>query len=376
MTTSRTRIALLFIDALPYFASRTLDLSLPAHFQPLVPSLGYSVNAKAEMFAGLTPDEFGVFNEYQYVDRAASISSSLLGPIDRLPGIAWALRRSLSRGLRIQLNNIPFAWRGNFVRSGANAYESTFSLPSIFSAGAVTMVRYSDLDLEDRDSIVAARLMEALSHRDDVVFAAFPDLDRTLHRHGFGPEFDARVQFYRGMINAVVDKADSTIICSDHGMCDVTSSIDIEGDLRTIGRGSDMRWFLDSTILRVWKVTDAQCSALHEVATRHSIQVLTADERSSYGVVSPQFGDVIAIAPLGAVFSPNFYGRSRSRGMHGYWPMDESQWGLIGVTGALEPIARRQLPGPTSALQCYDFLTEQCTGNTEPRLGRSSVSDR
>jgi hypothetical protein len=366
MTTPRTRIAVLFIDALPYFTASSFGSAESFHFQPLVPSLGYSVNAKAEMFAGLTPDKFGVFNEYQYVDRPPSFGARLLAPIDRLPLIAWALRRVISRGLRIQLNNIPFAWRGNFVRAGANAYESDFVLPSIFNSNPIRMIRYSDLNVEDRDSIVADRLMSALEDSPDVVFAAFPDLDRTLHRHGFGAAFDARVTFYDGLIGAVTEKADSTIVCSDHGMCDVTASIDILDRLRQISAKSHMRWFLDSTILRLWNVSDAQRSAIGELATINSLKVLTLPERESYGVVSAQFGDLIAIAPLGSVFSPNFYGRSRSRGMHGYWPLDESQWGLIGVSGLLAPTARRKLLEPIGALQCHDFLQEQCSAPPAP----------
>lgn len=360
MSEARTRIALLFIDALPFFASHTLKSLSETHCRPLIPSLGYSVNAKAEMFAGLSPDEFGVFNEYQFIDRSPSAASRLLGPIDRLPLLAWALRRSVSRGLRIQLNNIPFAWRDNFVRAGANAYEAHFSFPSIFADSSIQMVRYSDLNLEDRDAVVAERLRHALERGPDIVFAAFPDLDRTLHRHGFGSAFDARVSFYDVLIDEIKSQVDSLVVCSDHGMCDVTAAIDIIGPLRDIGTNSAMRWFLDSTMLRAWNVSDAQRSAIYKLATQHGIRILTLEERAHYGVKSSQFGDLIAIAPLGSVFSPNFYGRSRSRGMHGYWPVDESQWGLVAVAGALEPVARCKLPGPTSALQFYEFLQEEC----------------
>jgi hypothetical protein len=333
MSSSSRKLVILFIDALPFAQFEAVDPQSLLDWSPMKPGLGYSVNAKAEMFAGLSPDEFGVFNEYQYKDSVRDLRSRILSPIDRLPTLAWLMRRVISRASKVQLNNIPFGWRHCFVRAGANAYEIDFPFPTIFNSTEIHMVRYSDLYVEDRDSIVAARLHDALSTNVDAVFAAFPDLDRTLHRFGFGPESEMKMGFYRDLIEQLGERAERIVVCSDHGMSDVSSSIDVFGRLDRLGRRSSMRWFIDSTIVRVWNPTDSQLDEMLRLFGQHALRVLDDDERLALGVSSRQFGDLIALAPIGSVFSPNFYGRSRSKGMHGYWPDDSSQWGVFGVRG-------------------------------------------
>lgn len=352
-----TPLVILFVDALPADAFARVGAGQWDVSAPMMPGLGYSLNVKAEMFAGLTPDELGVFNEYQRVNDRRKRSGAFLGFLDKWPVLAWGVRRAVSRVARVQLSNIPFAWQSEFARRGVNAYEPAFDRTSLFSTGQVFRVGYSDLGrVDDRDAVVGDRLTRALGERHSVIFAAMPDLDRTLHQTGFSPQVERRLEFYTRIVEQVRSSATSLVLCSDHGMCAVEDHIDVNAIMSRFAT-DEMRWFIDSTMLRVWGGTAGRLDSLRQRLDELGVRTLTAEDRQEYAVRNPAFGSLIAVAPIGSVFSPNFYGRSQSKAMHGYLPEDPSQWGGVAASGPVAEVGRAVLSSPCRPVGVYEFLT-------------------
>ena len=330
------RIAVVFIDSLPPDAAERLAVP-GAEWRPMRAGLGYSVNAKAELFAGLVPDDLGLLNEYSLVGEPSWTPRALLAPLDRFPRASWLVRRGLRLLTGGQVENIPFGQRRFFERRGVTAYSTGFPHRTVLDA-VDARVLYTDVTARDRDAVVAQRLLTALDGSASTFFGAFPDLDRTLHETGFdGPGYAARLAFYAPLLRQVAERVDDLVIVSDHGMAPVRRTIDVVEPLRRLG-DRHLLSFVDSTMVRLWC-----CSGRPEglTALRDDLGLLELDEqeRGRFGVRSRDFGDVVLLAPEGAVLSPNSYGRFRSfrpgaTAMHGYHPSSAAQVGVLGGTGS------------------------------------------
>ena len=60
-------ILVIFIDAMPFYEGASLAERLNAKsYKKVTPGIGYSINVKTEIFAGIGPDEVGYFCEWVF----------------------------------------------------------------------------------------------------------------------------------------------------------------------------------------------------------------------------------------------------------------------------------------------------------------------
>ena len=92
----------------------------------------------------------------------------------------------------------------------------------------------------------------------------------------------------------------------------------------------DILFFLDATMLRVWYLNPSKKGDFEKfVLSDKRICKLSEKEREQYRIVSREFGDdIFTIVSDEYMFAPSFYGRKMVRGMHGYLPKFESQYGI------------------------------------------------
>ena len=335
---------IVFVDGLPY-AERSHLNSIQRFLKwnrPLQPGFGYSVNVKAELFAGARPDEAGFLNEWSY--RAGQGYRWL-----RVPRPVWALlsksravRRGISKVLSFlaneDLRNIPLPLLHSLVRTGVNAYERTFPGDTLLSRNALQ--RYLHTELGGDGKACAALCGDVRNTGAEPVraFLALAELDHIFHRDGKdSPAYTDYIAWLDEQLETIwellVKRANSPGLCvvSDHGMAPVERAVTFELEEAVSGVGSRYGYFVDATMARVWV---SESSALSEIrswldGSGMPGRCLDAEERKQWAISSNEFGDLIFLLDEGVTFAPNFFGDRPCRAMHGYWPSLESQQGLI-----------------------------------------------
>jgi hypothetical protein len=157
----------------------------------------------------------------------------------------------------------------------------------------------------------------------DLAFLYCAELDGIMHRegpqgHSAEPAFEriaTNIQRARETLASDGSRV-TTLVVGDHGM----SKVDVFIDPRNlVTRVSDLRLFVDSTMLRVWG-TESQLSRVRLEIEREGWDGLwlEADDLASRNVPKNHvFGKAMFVLPEGAIFAPSFLG-GRVSGMHGY----------------------------------------------------------
>jgi predicted AlkP superfamily pyrophosphatase or phosphodiesterase len=359
------RSLIVFIDALPFDSLGGAPfLARMATARPLVPGFGYSVNIKAELFAGLTPDDLGVLSEWTLKDGRFARRKRwwrALAPLSRFPFVDRAAHYALSRALGARLFAIPFGFLPHFDVTIPAAYEDGFPRPSLFNGGrTIARVLYSrHRATEARDRAVFDDALRAVRERTDAsVFVAFAGLDEALHAHGVtGDGFAATLAELDGLVARLAGeflsrtKGGRVVVLSDHGGADVTREIAIDLE-RAVGPAgpSTYLYFVDSTMLRVWTFNDAaRARVLEFLRDLPGGRILPTDERERLAVASPGLAEILFLLDEGAIFNPSFFGRERVAGMHGYHPELPRQRGVFCVNVAIDD-------PPTRAREVFPFL--------------------
>ncbi|MEX2446266.1 MAG: alkaline phosphatase family protein [Dehalococcoidia bacterium] len=359
---------IVFVDGLGAEAAeeRRLFRSLPDH-RAVVPGLGYSVNIQAELFAGTTPDDAGFFCHWQYApqgSRAAAVRPLLEAWSALVPAHSWLdvqAHRALARGLGMDALRIPLrelAW----LRRTGDYHTVTGDCDLFRSAHLVSWAR-AERPVGRRDAVVFEQALALLRRRvERPVVATLVDFDAVGHDPGpRTPPFEAAAQQLDVRVSRLVEALDAyapdapVVVLSDHGQTAVRDALDLALD-RTLGRPAPGRWvsFIDSTVARVWSPDPALLGRAREALEAHA-HVLSEDERRRFGVTSRRFGDLITVAPEGAVFRPSHVsGRSISPGMHGYHPDTPSQWAAWASRGVPVPDTPR-----LSTLEAHGALTSR-----------------
>jgi len=208
--------AIVFIDAFAYnYLPYARFMQTFTHKARLIPGLGYSVNVKAELFAGLQPKDVGYFCMWAYSPNSKFKKwhpfLKLLKPCSLNYIVDRASHKILSKVFKTDLFNIPFEYLYLFDSfSGVSAYDGRFKYPCLVNnrpglAKALhTFFPYSSI----RDKQVfemACHLIESGEHSS--IFIAFSDLDGITHRHGTGSgKVKDKVVELDGYLEAIQDR--------------------------------------------------------------------------------------------------------------------------------------------------------------------------
>jgi hypothetical protein len=153
------------------------------------------------------------------------------------------------------------------------------------------------------------------------------------------------------------NRGNNYLFLGDHGMLPVTSRMDAEKEISTMLRttglynGKDVIYFLDSTMVRFWTMSEKARNSLPgilygtEIFNRSGSWMNDALAKR-YHVPWPdrRYGDLLWIANPGVLVFPDFFHRfTPCKGMHGYDPaLPESQgmcilWGK-GIPSSKHPV--------------------------------------
>ena len=341
----KSPLLVIFIDALPYDRGVNIAKALNSTVHSrTVPGVGYSINVKTELFAGLSPDEVGYFCEWNY-DPSKSIPQwvSLLTPVvemvtSRVNLVNRIVHRLITDFLGHRVYAIPYRIIPLLVNSGATAYDWPFKRPTVFSDGEFERVLYSEEGVDDVK--VFKKAISKLSDKKiNRLFVSTAELDGVMHHHGMHcKEYEDQISLVEKytieLVNKFIEKNGENsryFIISDHGMATVENAIeyDIESQFGKPGKQSYI-YFIDATFFRVW-INDQSLEKpmLESFAKLNGGHIMSKEEREHHGLVDKKHGDIIFTLDEGNQFAPSFFGNDTCKAMHGYDPELDSQLGVF-----------------------------------------------
>ncbi len=358
-------MVVLLVDALGWeLARRAPDLapSLP-HRRRLDTILGFSSGALPTIFTGRPPAEHGRWLMYR---RAASGTPFAGFDWLRLAPArvrrSWRVGRALHalvrrRGVRgyFDLYDVPRPLLAEFDLAERDDIFAPGGLPvdSLWDALARRGARWASWDWRTPEAANLAALERRLAAGgDDLLFCYTAELDAALHREGSaGADVRARLARLRAQIERLAGAggragpAPWLYLLSDHGMVDVTGTVDVMGRLAAlpVAWPRDYLAFFDSTMARFWwRTPSARERVRAALAEEPAGRWLDDDELAGEGCRFParEYGeDVFLLAP-GRLMVPSFMGSRPVRAMHGYDPHHPDMAALLWSNRPIPPGVR------------------------------------
>lgn len=352
-----SKLLLVLVDGLPYWkVSSELTpflASIPVQ-GPLEPGIGFSINIYPELFAGKQPDDLGYFNKW----RLKQPEEYALPPwLARLAARMADLSRVSQLGSRAlhklwerisgeeNLANVPFRLLHYYARNPAKEILKTDDYPTVFNMWDMKLLLSYEFPgrLGEKDGEAVSAALHAMQS-DASLFVLLGDLDTTAHVYGLDERFDVQIRRLDVWVEELAEAFQRShgseahiVVLSDHGMARTDPRKAVLLNLeRRFGPICYDRYvpFVDALMLRVWvrdqKLLAGMADYLGGVGGG---RILSEEERRYFGVLNPDFGDIIFLLEEGYAFYPSFFGARFPKAMHGYHPKLDSQQAYYGYIG-------------------------------------------
>jgi hypothetical protein len=338
---------IVFVDGLPhYYLVKARFLSSFPHQKKISPGVGFSVNIKPELFAGLTPDDVGYFCEWSVSDTTPPLWKERLAILHfayRWPILERILHKTFNR-LGFDLLNIPFGYVRYFEKGdNKSVYESDFAFPTLFSQTDIVPILADTMNRVNgpRDVQAYQAALEKVKEAQGV-YVSFMGMDEAAHRYGVGSsEYDRTLARLDGWIEDLVNQFEArnpdgnTVVFSDHGMANVVKGVRVNFE-RHLGPSNPHTYlyFVDSVMIRMWIYEPSLYAKASDLLNGLGYgTILTLEKRVELGCTASYCGDIIFVLHEGYVFAPSFFGLKRVAAMHGYLPDSESQQAVFLARG-------------------------------------------
>jgi hypothetical protein len=358
-------MVVLLVDALGFeLAGRTPGLApgLP-HRRRLETILGFSSGALPTLFTGRRPSEHGRWLMYRRAAGATPFAGfEWLRMAPRRVQRSWRVGRALHglvrrRGVRgyFDLYDVPRPLLAEFDLAERDDIFAPGGLPvdSLWDALARRGARRVSWDWRTPETANFAALERHVAGADgDFLFCYTAGLDAALHREGSG---GPGVRAWLARLAALIDRLEAAgarrgeppwiYLLSDHGMVDVTRTVDVMGRLA----GLAVRWpgdylaFFDSTMARFWWRNAAAREAVRAaLAAERAGRWLNEGELEREGCrfAGHDYGDDVFLVEPGCLIVPSFMGAHPVRAMHGYAPSHPEMAALLWSNRPVPPEVR------------------------------------
>ncbi len=343
-----TRLLVFLIDALGHRLARETGAFdfLPHDDGPVKSVCGYSSACLPSLLTGRLPVEHGHWGMYLRDPRRSLFRKTR--PVTRivsgLLGHDYLARRIVSRALRasgvdgyFSLYDIPLGLLSQFdlcqkrdiyAPGGLAPHETPFDVAEQL---ALPWRGWAWQISESERRKLFAEALDAGEAR--FLFFYSPLLDSVCHEHGTrSREARACLADLAGFVDEMRARAKRNaearvLVCGDHGMADVRTSVDLMTPLfeLPLRMPRDFLAFLDATMIRVWYFRDGARERVEGLLARSSAgRILSDEECAREGILfdDRRYGETIYLAHPGTMFVPSFMGRAALRAMHGYHPDD------------------------------------------------------
>ncbi|ROS01507.1 putative AlkP superfamily pyrophosphatase or phosphodiesterase [Sinobacterium caligoides] len=345
-----------FVDAFGWEIYRHYDFMndrLP-HAKRLNTVFGYSSAALPSILTGRYPREHKHWSSFYYAPKSSPFKHlRWLSPLPAFPFNNWRVRNLLSRWVSkrehftgyFELYNIPFKKLPYFDYVEKNDYFQPGGIvktDTIFDWCEEHDIHYYCAHWSTPEQQVIDSSITYFEARETpFIFLYLPKLDAELHRYGTRHQkIKEKISFIERNLNQLINRAENhyeevnVYTFSDHGMADVTTSIDLIKDIETLGLvfGVDYAAMYDSTMARFWFLNKvAERSILQHLKGRDDGGIVSEEQACDWGVNfdDHQFGDCIYLLKPGSVICPSYMGKKALAGMHGYHPDDKDSYAFI-----------------------------------------------
>ncbi|MFA5358768.1 MAG: alkaline phosphatase family protein [Patescibacteria group bacterium] len=333
----------IFIDGFPYDQLAQTDFLNNLKKSRRIPGIGYSFNLYLEMFAGLVPDQSGVFCEFAFEpqrlqNKTVRILMPVLKIIDKLGIFSSLFKRFVTGYCGFKFHNVPFAYRYFFTDAGKQIQRPDLREKTIFkkieklSNGKI--FDHSICCYTDKESVgLFYQNIDA-----DNLFIHFTELDGAGHAGFLSAEYFAKLKWLDDKLKNIWQKYQerhpgaNLIILSDHGFCSVEKFIRPEFErIGSLKAGRDYFYFVDTTMVKFWFLSQAAKEAVLKYLSGLDFgRVLSEQERLASGIADKKFADEIFLLQPGIAFFPSFYGGIiKVKGVHGYGPECSGHHGIF-----------------------------------------------
>lgn len=351
-----------FVDAFGWQIlqrNRFLEDELPVR-APLQTVLGYSSTCDPTILTGCMPRDHGHFSFYRYDPPASPFRrfgwlSLLPGPLAGRARVRRIISRLVGRSLKytgyFQLYNMPFRYlpwfdysekRDLYQPGGINGGQ-----PTIFDHLRSSGTPFYLSDWRESEEVNLAALHESMrGARPRFAYLYMASMDGVLHAEGTrAPSVARKIAWYDEKLRGVLDEARKLyaevrmFVFSDHGMADVTETLDIQARLAGTGLifGRDYAAMFDSTMARFWFLRDGARAGVEAcLAGLSGGRMLSEAELAAYGCdfVGHRYGELFFVADPGVLLCPSFMGERPIAGMHGYAPEHEDSVAMIATNAS------------------------------------------
>lgn len=355
-------LVVVLVDALGWTLAgreRTFAPALPER-RPLETVLGFSSGALPTAFTGCSAREHGRWLMYRRAGADGGVFRDLRW-LRWLPARlrqSWRLTQWLTRRLAGRVH-------GYFNLYDVPREElPEFDLPEqadVFAPGGLPCDSLWD-SLERRGlawrgwnwrtpepeaRAQALATIEAGAH--DLVFVYSALLDARLHHEGSrGPQVRETVETWSRWFDEAALAARRAgrepwlYLCSDHGMVEVTGTVDVMGALSGLraSRGRDYLAFFDSTMARFWwRSAGARDEVRAALGAAQRGRWLSAADLAAAGAdfADHRYGEDVFLLDPGVLMVPSYMGRRPLAAMHGYDPTHPDMAGVLMSNRALPP---------------------------------------
>lgn len=376
----------IFIDALGWQILRNnrrfLRRSMPFR-KSLRTILGYSSACDPSIVSGLFPSQHKLWSSYYYDKKNSPFKSlKLLRYLPQKLNDSARFRGILSRYVKqwlkftgyFQLYQMPFTWIDQYDYAEKDRFWGEGFLPkgkTLFNLLDEAKRPYyvgdeAASEQEQFDSI------EKLMGKVDFAYILLGQLDALMHSEGTqSSKVSSLLDAYDAKILSLIHDAQAhykqvDLYCfSDHGMHDVTESVDLQTQLKEEGFefGKDYIACFDSTMARFWPLkNNIEPKLLAFLKKSKEGQVLTDHTLQSLGVYfkDHQYGKLIFLMHKGKIIVPSHMGAKPIAGMHGYEPTDPDSLAMI--------CSNRSLPAKMESIEQIFWLLAHSLGLKVPDL--------
>lgn len=324
------------------------------HATPLKTTFGFSSGADPSILTGRYPDEHTHWSCFYYDPQNSPFKiMNLFSKLPRKIFDRWRIRHWLSKLLKkwygytgyFEIYSVPFGVLPYFDYLEKQDYfvpGGILQTDTIFDYCAERNIPYhcSNWRLSEEQNLKIAKEQIA-DEKIRFMYLYLPKLDGVMHTYGTVHEkTEAKIHWLEKEVQKVISCAEehyddvSLYLFSDHGMANVTGSIDLIPMIEATGLefGKDYIAMYDSTMARFWFLSEGSREQIEAVL--QSVEegsIVTDQELEEMHVFFPdrKFGELFFLMKPGLLINPSYMGLKVIPGMHGYHPDDKDSYSIM-----------------------------------------------
>ena len=328
----------------------------------------FAFQLRPAFFAGLYPESCDVAHLFWYDPERSPFKLTKYIPevTLKIPKLGGYYKRFLGRHARsverrkgnyasahyAELSQIPYKLLKYFGFSEKDlpwepkVYGNNTTLFDILRENGLNWLWIAYPTDDQRTDSIVHHLKKKIHKNYSLAYLHFAELDWV--GHIYGPHTSEQRRTLRAIDSAIEEiylvlwkifDDVNGLLFGDHGMVEVTKSVDIEKKISKTGLKpeKDLIYFLDSTQARFWFKQPRSRELIEDVLQDCDGGKTLVEEdykRLRFRFSHNKFGELIFVVNESTIIFPNFFQRADyPKGMHGYLPDVKENWSKFIVTG-------------------------------------------